>query len=199
MKHVFQKASEKVSSIWQLFGDFQFDNQWACAGVWYRDYPDCLSSVSLNIWKAYQHRHMIASLLNKLSGALTHKLKMDLQFLAAGLEHPCFWIISSCLFSLRKHRVFQSFFVGMNFWNFSNLKRLHTTRINHGQEAKYQSFWNFYSLFKRQDFGVSEIIGLHPLTEVGQIFQDQVAHLELVGSSIPMLRDVLEFFAQKVG
>ena len=55
----------------------------------------------IKLLKAYQRRHMIANWLNKLSGALTHKLKMDLQFLAAGLERLCFWIISSCLLSLK--------------------------------------------------------------------------------------------------
>lgn len=59
-----------------------------------------------------------------------------------------------------------------------HFKRLLNLHLLPWQEPKYQSFWNFYSLFKRQGFGVSEILGLPPVRAVGQIFQDQLAHLE---------------------
>lgn len=97
-------------------------------------------------------------------------------FIIFKTKPPCFPIFSGV-------GIFGTFALQRTTYN------LHNPHLVPWQEPKYQSFWNFYSLFKRQDFGVLEILGLHPVREVGQIFQNRVAHLELVGSSIPMLRD----------
>lgn len=118
------KRLQKVSSIWQLFGEkyLQFDNHLACAGVWYRDDPDCSSSVSLNILKAYQHRHMIANWLNKLGGALTHKLNMDCSLLQLDW-HLCF--LDHIKFSFSSLAFFFRSFWGVGIQNM-HFKRLVT-------------------------------------------------------------------------
>lgn len=113
MRHVFQKASEKVSTI-LLFDSFleksicNLTTTWHVLGCWYGDYPDCLSSVSLNIWKVYQHTHMIANWLNKLGGALTHTLKMDCSFLQPDWNTSVFESYQ-VVYVLHPRGVFQSF------------------------------------------------------------------------------------------